>query len=65
MPCGELAPLRVVDAPTTQASAGPRAIDHYNKIIEVSDGVDYVTQEMVIPVPGVIQTRRSRLLVEI
>jgi bacterioferritin len=26
------------------------AIDHYNKIIEVCDGVDYVTQDMVIAI---------------
>lgn len=28
------------------------AIEHYNKIIEFSDGLDYVTQEMVIEILG-------------
>ena len=26
------------------------AIDHYNRIIEVTDGVDFVTQDMVIDI---------------
>jgi bacterioferritin len=26
------------------------AIEHYNRIIEVTDGVDYVTQDMVIAI---------------
>ena len=30
--------------------AEPVAIEHYNRIIEVTDGVDYVTQDMVITI---------------
>jgi bacterioferritin len=34
------------------------AIDHYNRIIEVTDGVDWVTQDMVIEILGDEQGHR-------